>query len=916
MAYRILKYRTFQPLYPSPGEKEITGLSSDSTIEDISKEILKMHRISAADIALQLFLPNGVPLNWNKITAQWTLKNWQFRSSELLLVVFCKKQYSDDDFQQPVSPPDEPDDDGMTHLSVKGVKSCTIRVDQNIDTCLSLYQKICATMHIPMEWISLLYQGEVIAHSDEDSLDESGLREGAEIILEYLPKRKYFLRYSLFDANRYTPLEPQTEKGMSLFLSVLLVVSHYIASDETDLKVLGLIMKLTACPPLVLALALLFDRRMISTAQRIAIHEGLYNLFKAMLPATVPKNGIYEHSRECWAHLITSASADDALPEDFDHCISLLCDECSRRLDIPKRSNKGRIICYTCSQILQEDFTTDTHIQRLLVALPLDDEATYWDLVDPNNWPDSTLPKQVAVSATQADRIPYLRIRSAQDLKLRQKENPPPCLTYNGKMNVVVFTERSKDTAQKGMSVYLFDPITGNGHDVNYEIQKIERDQQAIVFGGCDRFHERSYITEAPDEAIVVLLDVSYSMGDAVGRSTRLEVAKKCFKVFAERTIAHGYKHAVGLTTFDDKVKHIFKLSEAAEAFIEILVNKSSRIQLGGSTAMWDAMIDGCNQLDEVRLKYPTCTRRLLCLSDGGDNASRYSHQSCVSIMKQKGVKMDFIAIGSRNDTAKWAALSTGGYCFHFTDITQVEEICEREPLLSSALRAPSYGNDYTTSQSMKILAKPQLQNPVTTPSGEAKTYWNEPTIVENTQKKRLKRILREMVNTMQKVSRISIYPIKDHVDTWKILIEGPSGSVYEGGVFLLYAVFPPDYPDSPPEVRFETPIHLCSITTDGGIGLPILNKKYYSPDFTMPEILTGIQAMFVETDPSRIMGTVDSVKANEYKCNPDAFNTKAREMVIQYASKPLGDYYQEWNVPDVSEKLPQFLDEAWFMQD
>ena len=423
-------------------------------------------------------------------------------------------------------------------------------------------------------------------------------------------------------------------------------------------------------------------------------------------------------------------------------------------------------------------------------------------------------------------------------------------------------------------------------------------------------------MTEAPDEAIVVLLDVSGSMGNKAGRSTRLEVAKECFKVFAERTIAHGYKHAVGLTTFDNRVKHIFKLSEAAEAFIEILVNKSSRIQLGGRTAMWDAMIDGCNQLDEVHLKYPTCTRRLLCLSDGGDNESRNSHQSCVSIMKQKGVKMDFIAIGSRNDTAKLAALSTGGYCLHFTDITQVEEICEREPLLSSTLRAPSHSNDYTTSQSMRILAKPQLQNPVTTPSRVAKAYWNEPTIAENTQKKRLKRILREMVNAMQKVSRISIYPIKDHVDTWRILIEGPSGSVYEGGAFLLYAVFPPDYPDSPPEVRFETPIHLCSITTDGGIGLPILNRKYYSPDFTMPEILTGIQAMFVETDPSRIMGTVDSVKANEYKYSPDAFNTKARQMVIQYARKPLSKYCQEWNVPDVSDKLPQFLDEAWFMQD
>ena len=842
------------------------------------------------------------------------MKDWNIRSGELLLVVFCKKQYAQDDLQ-PASVADKTEEDGMSELTIKGVKSCTVRIDQNEDTCVSLYQKVSTKMHIPINWMKLVYDGKIISNSATNGLDESGLREGAEIILEYLPKRKYFLRYSLFDSSRYTPLEPQTEKGMSLFLSVLLVVSHYIASDGTDLKVLGLIMKLTACPPLVLALALLFDRRMISTAQRIAIHEGLYNLFKAMLPASVPKNGIYEHSRECWAHLITSASAGDALPEDFDHCVSLLCDECSRRLDIPKRSNKERIVCYTCSQILQEDFTTDTHIQRLLVALPLDDEATYWGLVDPNNWPDSTVPKQVTVSATQADRIPYLRIRTAQDLKLRQKENPPPCLTYNGKMNVVVFTERSKDTAQKGMSVYLFDPITGNGRDVKYEIQKIEKDQQSTVLGGFDRFREKSYITECPDEAILVLLDASGSMGSHVGNSSRIEVAKKSFKVFASRTIALGYKHAIGLTTFTTVNKPIFQLSEAAEAFIDTFISQSSGISHGGGTAMWRAIIQGCDQLEKALSDYPSCKRRILCLSDGQDY-DRTNERRCLPILKEKRVMLDFIAIASTNDSAKTVALATGGYCFHFTDMMQVDEICEREPLLCSSLRAPSHSSAYTTSHSMKILAKPQLQNPVTTPSRVAKYYWNEPTIVENTQKKRLKRILREMVNTIQKVSRISIYPIKDHVDTWRILIEGPSGSVYEGGVFLLYAVFPPDYPDSPPEVRFETPIHLCSITTDGGIGLPILNRKYYSPDFTMPEILTGIQAMFVETDPSRIMGTVDSVKANEYKCNPNTFNAKARKMVIQYARKPLDDYYQEWNVPDVPDKLPQFLDEAWFMQD
>ena len=69
MAQRILKYRTFQPMYPTQIEKEITGLSAESSFELVGDRILK-NEGKSSDIAAQLFLPNGIPLNRNDISGK------------------------------------------------------------------------------------------------------------------------------------------------------------------------------------------------------------------------------------------------------------------------------------------------------------------------------------------------------------------------------------------------------------------------------------------------------------------------------------------------------------------------------------------------------------------------------------------------------------------------------------------------------------------------------------------------------------------------------------------------------------------------------------------------------------------------------------------------------------------------------
>ena len=63
-----------------------------------------------------------------------------------------------------------------------------------------------------------------------------------------------------------------------------------------------------------------------------------------------------------------------------------------------------------------------------------------------------------------------------------------------------------------------------------------------------------------------------------------------------------------------------------------------------------------------------------------------------------------------------------------------------------------------------------------------------------------------------------------DNFFTWYVCFQGPQDTLYEGGFFMCSLVFPEDYPNGPPEMRFRTEMWHPNIYSDGKVCISILH--------------------------------------------------------------------------------------------
>ena len=144
-------------------------------------------------------------------------------------------------------------------------------------------------------------------------------------------------------------------------------------------------------------------------------------------------------------------------------------------------------------------------------------------------------------------------------------------------------------------------------------------------------------------------------------------------------------------------------------------------------------------------------------------------------------------------------------------------------------------------------------------------------------------RIMREakLLNE-DKVPGISATQDQDNFRVFKVSIEGPVGTPYEGGLFVADLLLPEDYPMSPPKILMITKIWHPNIDRQGRICLDIL-KNNWTPALQIRSVLLSLQALLSAPDASDFL----NIEAAEmWQKTPDKANKQAAEWTKQYAKK------------------------------
>jgi len=128
----------------------------------------------------------------------------------------------------------------------------------------------------------------------------------------------------------------------------------------------------------------------------------------------------------------------------------------------------------------------------------------------------------------------------------------------------------------------------------------------------------------------------------------------------------------------------------------------------------------------------------------------------------------------------------------------------------------------------------------------------------------------------------IDILPCSKDIGFWSVLIEGPSGTPYEKGTWLVYVKFPKNYPKEAPEVRFVTPIKHCNINQYWKVCHSIFTRNWTS-DTSMHRLLSCVYGLFLtpETD-----NPLDTGLTAQYYTNSSQYKLLVEQHVAKYASK------------------------------
>ena len=105
----------------------------------------------------------------------------------------------------------------------------------------------------------------------------------------------------------------------------------------------------------------------------------------------------------------------------------------------------------------------------------------------------------------------------------------------------------------------------------------------------------------------------------------------------------------------------------------------------------------------------------------------------------------------------------------------------------------------------------------------------------------------------------------------WEVIISGPKDTIWEGRNFRLDFSFPNSYPDSPPKVKFLSPMFHPNVDSCGNVTLDILGCAWMK-NLHVSHICESIKALLSKPSLNKA--------ARLYFENRDVYNARVQECV------------------------------------
>ncbi|XP_037644285.1 uncharacterized protein LOC119499124 isoform X1 [Sebastes umbrosus] len=917
---KSLQLFCLQYTYPKcPQPKHINDLDpAINTVEDLMLRIGHLESVGNSK-GVCLYTLDGMPLTDDPFFNTWSLKDRHIQNGAVIYAIFTPKENLKRAPQIPKREFGETYGGNVVrcHIMLKGDFEVTVNLLS--DTITSLRLKLANESGIPAH--VLYYKGQ---HCVSDTLQSCGISEGSMVNFSLSTFSDKTSHHETFFINDVVPSVQQTQKGISVFLSSLYAVKCKFSTEQRK-KLISYIRKLTGCNPLAQSLhQLLCRNERLTRNQKIAVVEGLYILFRELLPQRGTQQGekliedlyVCENSLYCWAHLLSEAEKPAADHENYA-TITLTSEDGSRfsepvrvpgvpgafeRAYVRQKIKDGERIPNCTEEVLRETSVQRANdIEKILLSLP-PFVRSYPVWIDQDKTTAQNF--QIKMEKTFESMVEELKSPHNQYLNV----TPPLRLKELGQCEARLLL-LSKDNIGVCLCQVKGAPGVIRVHDC---LDGKDKAVHVNVLAARTRDHrdDRTFVTtRTPKEAILVLIDTSSSMEEecyASAEIKKINVVKELFDNFATRTMAYDFYHVIGLVSFDSQVKILHTFTENLENFKEHVRN----IDASGFTQLYDALGLGASELEKVKTRFPDCRLHIMCLTDGNDLGSSMEPDAVTAKLLKSDIIVDSILLGNvENNMLHGISNATGGCCFKPKTTKEGLKLFEIETLLSLEQRKLKEKLDPSS------ISQQSLLNFFTTigydecPETSLPSQINSKvTVTESALKKKAKgRFLEKDKRILEELKSLHcnphpffrIFPSESDLTFWRILMQGPPDTPYKKGVFELYCQFGPDYPAKPPLVRFVTQVYHCNVNSVGRICHNIFDRNY-NAHISMREILEAVYGLLIIPEPD---DPLDSILAEEFLTNRETYEREAEKHTEETAGNSLDDMEKE-----LVEPVPQFI--------